>query len=210
MATTFALESRSDVIHCRIIRLASRQKGIVSWVLIMELIFWLCLATVVYAYFGYALLLWMIAQFRPQAISRAAIAQTVSIIIAARNEAANIQIKLDNLSKLEYPREKLQIVIVSDGSTDRTPGILADHSSEILPVILARASGKACALNEAVKQATGEILVFQDARQTIDSNAVMELISCFADPSVGAVSGQLLLTSSPDLPSDALGLYWKD
>lgn len=175
----------------------------------MELIFWLCLTTVVYAYFGYVLLLWTIAQFRPQAISRKAVAETVSIIIAARNEAANIQTKLDNLSKLEYPREKLQIVIVSDGSTDRTPGILADHSSEIFPVILDQASGKACALNEAVRHATGDILVFQDARQTIDSNAVMELISCFADPSVGAVSGELLLTSSPDSPADALGLYWK-
>jgi len=151
----------------------------------------------------------MIARFRRKTISKAAGSQTVSIIVAARNEAAHLQAKIDNLKELEYPREKLQVVIASDGSTDQTSHILADHSSEVIAVILDRARGKAYALNEAVKRATGDILIFQDVRQSIDSNAVIELVSCFADPSVGAVSGELLLVPSSDSPNDALGLYWK-
>ena len=73
-------------------------------------------------------------------------------------------------------------------------------------MILERSQGKACALNEAVKKATGEILVFLDTRQAIDANAVSELVSCFADPSVGAVSGELLLDSNAE---EGLGIYWR-
>ncbi len=77
-------------------------------------------------------------------------------------------------------------------------------------MILHESNGKASALNEAVRRATGEILVFQDARQSVDLNAVSELVSCFADSTVGAVSGELLLESDSTAPrSDALGIYWK-
>jgi cellulose synthase/poly-beta-1,6-N-acetylglucosamine synthase-like glycosyltransferase len=99
---------------------------------------------------------------------------------------------------------------VSDGSTDKTSDILNEHASYLFPIILDRKHGKAHALNTAVKHATGEILVFQDARQSIDSRALVELISCFADPDVGAVSGDLILEDNCDqLPSNALGVYWK-
>jgi len=134
----------------------------------------------------------------------------VSIIITARNEEANLPAKLKNLRLLDYPKNRLQIVIASDGSTDRTASILRMHVPAICPVILDRSNGKACALNEAVKHATGEILVFQDARQLVDPDAIIELVSCFADSTVGAVSGELLLEAGANEPaSDALGIYWK-
>jgi cellulose synthase/poly-beta-1,6-N-acetylglucosamine synthase-like glycosyltransferase len=134
----------------------------------------------------------------------------VSIIIAARNEESNLPAKLENLLLLEYPRERLQIVIVSDGSTDRTATILNEHHATIVPVILTQSNGKASALNEAVKHSTGDILMFQDARQLIEPGALRELVSCFADPEVGAVSGELLLETNSSAPStDGLGIYWK-
>ena len=175
----------------------------------MKLLFWLCLALVAYTYFGYAIWLWLQVRLRKRPVLQRPILPEVSIIIAARNEEANLPAKLENLRHLDYPQDRLQIVIASDGSTDRTASILHEHGSNILPVILDQSNGKACALNEAVKHATGEVLVFLDARQYVEPNAISELVACFADSTVGAVSGELLLETSNNAPaSDALGIYW--
>ncbi len=176
----------------------------------MKLLFWLCLALVGYAYFGYAIWLWLLVRLRRRPIQRRPILPEVSIIVAARNEEANLPGKLENLHHLNYPQDRLQIIIVSDGSTDRTVSILREQGCSITSVILDQPEGKACALNEAVDHASGEILFFQDARQLADPDALRELVSCFADSTVGAASGELLLEASPDATaSDALGLYWK-
>jgi cellulose synthase/poly-beta-1,6-N-acetylglucosamine synthase-like glycosyltransferase len=175
----------------------------------MRLLFWICLTLIGYAYFGYLMYLWLLVRLRERPIRRSPIFPSVSIIIAARNEDANLPAKLQNLGLTNYPRELLQIVIASDGSSDRTAEILREHSTAILPVILDQSNGKAYALNEAVRHATGEILVFQDARQVVEPDAMTELISCLADPDVGAVSGELLLESAQDGASDGLGIYWK-
>jgi cellulose synthase/poly-beta-1,6-N-acetylglucosamine synthase-like glycosyltransferase len=176
----------------------------------MKQIFWLSLTLIAYTYFGYVILLWLQVRLRRRPIVQRRIAPSVSIIIAARNEEANLPAKLENLRQINYPTDRLQIVIASDGSIDQTASILRQNASLVLPVILEQSNGKACALNEAVKHATGEILIFLDVRQIVDTNAVSELVSCFADSSVGAVSGELLLeTSSNRSSSEALGLYWK-
>jgi biofilm PGA synthesis N-glycosyltransferase PgaC len=177
---------------------------------LMKLIFWASLALVAYTYFGYLMWLWVCVRLRRRPIGKGIFAPAISIVIAARNEEANLPAKLENLRLLDYPRERMQIVIASDGSTDRTADILREQADTICAVILDEANGKASALNEAVKRATGEILVFLDARQFVEPDAVSELASCFADPGVGAVSGELLLESSSGAPSpDALGIYWK-
>lgn len=176
----------------------------------MKLLFWFCLALTAYAYFGYILWLWLYVRLQKRPVLQRPITPDISIIIAARNEEANLPAKLENLRRLDYPQDRLQIVIASDGSTDRTADILREQIPYIVPVILDESNGKASALNEAVKHATGEILVFLDARQTIETNAVSELVSCFADPDVGAVSGELLLEdASGATSSEALGIYWK-
>jgi poly-beta-1,6-N-acetyl-D-glucosamine synthase len=176
----------------------------------MKLLFWICLLLIAYAYFGYAMLLWLYGRLRWRPTLHSPITPSVSIIIAARNEEANLPAKLENLRLLDYPQERLQIIVASDGSTDRTADILRNQASHIVPIILEESNGKAFALNKAVKLATGDILIFLDARQTIDANAVSELVACFADPDVGAVSGELVLETAPGLPSaNALGIYWK-
>src|SRR5271154_3249398 len=138
----------------------------------MKLLFWLCFALIAYAYFGYAVWLWLCVRLRSRPVLQSSATPSVSIIIAARNEEASLPAKLENLRLLDYPREQLQIIVASDGSTDRTASILHDQANQIFPVILEESNGKAYALNEAVKRATGDILVFLDARQTIDANAV--------------------------------------
>jgi poly-beta-1,6-N-acetyl-D-glucosamine synthase len=176
----------------------------------MKLLFWLCFAVVVYAYFGYAIWLWLCVRLHRRSILQHPITPSVSVIIAAHNEEANLPAKLENLRLLDYPQDRLQIVIASDGSTDRTVSILREQGCHILPIILDESNGKANALNEAVKNATGEILVFLDTRQFVEPDAVSKLVSCFADSTVGAVSGELLLESTSTSPSpDALGIYWK-
>ena len=176
----------------------------------MKWIFWLSFALLVYAYFGYAILLWLQVRLRRRPTQKSPMTPTVSIIIAARNEEANLPTKLDNLRKLDYPQDRLQIVIVSDGSNDRTVEILHEHTAMICPVILESSCGKACALNAGVQRATGEILVFLDARQRVDRDAIRELVSCFTDVTVGAVSGELLLESNTsESAPEAVGIYWK-
>jgi cellulose synthase/poly-beta-1,6-N-acetylglucosamine synthase-like glycosyltransferase len=176
----------------------------------MRSAFWCSLALTAYAYIGYPLWLRLWSRVHSRPVLASPITPNVSIIIAARNEATNLPRKLENLRQLEYPGEKLQIVIASDASTDSTADILLSHASSITPVILDRSEGKSGALNAAVQAASGDILVFLDVRQMVDPRAITELVNCFADPSVGAASGELLLESAPGSnSSEGLGIYWK-
>ena len=175
----------------------------------MKMLFWLCILLVGYAYLGYPLSLWFISRYRRRPVLRNLVAPTVSILMSVRNEEQTLPAKLDNLCRLDYPRSSLQIIAVSDGSNDGTVRILREHHDMLQLIVLEAARGKAAALNEAFKWATGEILVFTDARQMIDSNAVSELTACFGDPEVGGVSGELMLEGDSDSPSNALGTYWK-
>lgn len=175
----------------------------------MKILFWSCVLFMVYAYLGYPLSLWFLSRFRKCRCLRSNVAPTVSIIISVRDEEKNLPAKLDNLRNLDYPKDRLQIVAVSDGSSDSTEEILRRHSEMLNPIILEKASGKAAALNEAAKRATGEILVFTDVRQAIDANAISELTVCFCDPEVGGVSGELIIEGSSNSPSRGLGTYWE-
>jgi glycosyltransferase involved in cell wall biosynthesis len=175
----------------------------------MRLVFWASLTVTFYAYFGYPLLLLVCDRLlgRNRPILKRHMTPSVSILIAARNEEATLPAKLQNLRALDYPAHLIETIIVSDGSTDSTAAILAAAVPQVKSVLLDKPGGKARALNEAVRHATGEILIFLDARQSLDANAIAELVCCFADSEVGAVSGELLLEA--DAGSDALGLYWK-
>lgn len=176
----------------------------------MRFLFWFSLATVAYAYAGYALLLALLARLRTLPVLKGPIRPTVSIILAAHNEEANLARKLANLYALDYPAQRVQIIVASDGSTDRTNQILQEHQDRVAAVVLPIAGGKASALNHGVEAATGELLVFMDVRQHVAPNAVSELVERLADPGVGAVSGELHLETPDGQPSaDALGIYWK-
>ena len=174
----------------------------------MRLLFWVSVLLIGYAYAGYPLLLRIFGRKKPVLVQR--VTPSVSIVIAAHNEEGNLPRKLRSIRELDYPKHLLQIVIVSDGSTDATPTLLQEAGPDVLPLILQAAVGKAEALNRGVALATGEIILFLDMRQTVDPDAVSELVRHFADPSVGAVSGELMLEAPDGSPSrDGLGLYWK-
>ena len=179
----------------------------------MKLVFWLAAATIAYAYVGYLLLLAVLVRLRPRPVSCAAYVPLVSIIIAAHNEADCLPAKLANLGQLRYPADRLETIIVSDGSTDATAELLLEHAAQLSgtlrPVLLPRPGGKAAALNCAVSQSASDLLVFMDARQLVEPDALEHLTACFADPTVGAVSGELLLEAASDTASDGVGIYWK-
>lgn len=178
----------------------------------MRLVFWVSLSLIVYAYFGYLLWLRVLLVLRPRKVRTAPFLPTVSIIMAAHNEEANLPAKLRQLGALDFPPERLEIVVASDGSTDRTREILleAAAAAAIRPVFLPNAKGKAAALNAAVRSASGEVLIFFDVRQAIQSDVVLQLCSFLSDPEIGAVSGELLLEDPEGrVAGDALGLYWR-
>jgi cellulose synthase/poly-beta-1,6-N-acetylglucosamine synthase-like glycosyltransferase len=176
----------------------------------MKLVFWLSSFLILLTYFGYPACLYVRARYWPRPVRRADIAPTITIVMAVHNEERSLPDKLCNLAELNYPEDKLDVIVVSDGSTDKTNNILAaweDLNQRI--VILPNHQGKARALNHAVAEAQGEIVVFTDARQVIAVHALRNLVADFADPSVGCVSGELILVS--DVPSSCagVGLYWR-
>jgi cellulose synthase/poly-beta-1,6-N-acetylglucosamine synthase-like glycosyltransferase len=162
----------------------------------MRLVFWLSALTVIYVYAGYPALLAVWARLWPRPTRRpigaAAVLPTVSIVMAARNEASRLAARIENLIALDYPVDRRQIIVVSDGSTDATMAVLAAFGSAV-EAVAAPGRGKAASINVAVARATGEILVFADARQMFAPDAVRELVAPFADPSIGGVTGELLL-----------------
>lgn len=176
---------------------------------IAALIFWASLAVVIYAYAGYPLWLFVRRKWRSGTIQWAPITPSVSIIMAVRNEAARLPAKIENLAALEYPRERVEIIVVSDGSTDGTNDILKRLQSAVRSVVLPEAEGKATALNHGISIARGEIVVFVDVRQRIEPDALKFLGGNFADASIGCVSGELVLTDSASGNASAVGLYWR-
>ena len=160
-----------------------------------QVLFWGSAVLIAYVYVGYPALLAMWARLvgRPRRHEHMpAELPAVSIVIAARNEGHRLRARLDNLLSLEYPPDRLQIIVVSDGSTDGTAGVLAEYESSVERVLLPP-SGKAEALNAGVARARHDILIFADARQTFAPDALRALVAPLADPSVGGVTGELVL-----------------
>jgi cellulose synthase/poly-beta-1,6-N-acetylglucosamine synthase-like glycosyltransferase len=134
---------------------------------------------------------------------------TVTVIIAVYNGEKFIRAKLDSLLALSYPPELVDILVVSDGSTDRTDAIAGEFRERRVRLLRVPHAGKAAALNEAFRTATGEVLFFTDVRQPLDPLALQHLVANFADPSVGAVTGEMRLFR-PDSGEQAdMDLYWR-
>ena len=183
----------------------------------MKFVFWIAAAFIGYSYLGYPVWLWLRSRWSPRPVRRGFVespaAPAVSAVMVVRNEEAAIARKLENLLTLDYPQDRLEVVVVSDGSTDRTPAILADYAqirTMIRTLIKPVSQGKAAGLNDAVKLATGDVLLFTDARQQIESGALRLLIENFADPDVGAASGELMLGDpASGETGKGMGLYWR-
>ncbi|PYQ04762.1 MAG: hypothetical protein DMF83_17450 [Acidobacteria bacterium] len=177
----------------------------------LEIAFWLSAAVVLYAYAGYPALIALAGRLWPApAVRKKEITPAVTLLMVVHNEDECLEDKLRNALALDYPPERLEILVASDGSTDGTEAIAARFAARgVRLVALPGPRGKVAALNEAVPLASGEILVLTDARQSLAPDAVRRLVAYFADPTVGAVSGELHLLPSPGSPVEGVGLYWK-
>ena len=173
-------------------------------------LFWLSASVLFYIYFGYPLLLWAWARFFPRPVASSRILPSVSILMSVFNEEKLVAKKMETLLSLEYPKEKLEILVGSDGSTDETAAILKRYEGKgtrVLP--LKGRGGKPRTLNFLARQAKGEILVFTDARQRIDPQAVRCLAENFGDPTVGCVSGELFFENVNGSVGEGVGFYWR-
>jgi biofilm PGA synthesis N-glycosyltransferase PgaC len=178
----------------------------------MRWIFWAATLVIAYTYLGYAAWLWVRAQLSPWPVRRAPAEPGVSVVMVVRNEEQVLESKLRNLLDLDYPPESCQIVVVSDGSTDRTEAILRQHlHNPRMHVVMNQVSrGKASGLNDALAWVQGEIVVFTDARQKIEPGALRILLENFADSEVGCVSGELMLGDpGAGETGQGMGLYWR-
>ncbi len=177
----------------------------------MKWAFWISALLIFYAYLGYPALIYLRGCWKPLAVRRTSTLPPVSIVMAVHNGGSVLKAKLDNLSMLDYPVELVEVVVVSDGSSDETNEILRDWEGERRrTIILPKNEGKAVALNRAVEAAAQEVLIFTDARQLIDRNAIRCLVQNFADPGVACVSGELILSDEgAGAASSGLGLYWE-
>ncbi len=181
--------------------------------IIAVVVFWACAAGVFYAYVGYPVLIWRLARWFGRPVTPPAPTDdelpTVSLLIAAYNEEAVIEERLRNALAMDYPPGKIEIVVASDGSSDRTPEIVrgyADRGVRLLDYRQRR--GKAAVLNSAFAELHGDVVLLSDANTYTDTPALRQLVRWFADPAVGVVCGWLVLTD-PDTGRNVDSLYWK-
>ena len=175
-----------------------------------EIVFWLAVVGIAYTYVGYPALLILISQFRSKPVRRGDSKPAVTVIIAAYNEERDLAEKLENTLALDYPKSKLEILVTSDCSTDRTDEIVKSFADR--GVRLHRQEerlGKTAAQNAAVEKANGEILLFSDATTQYHRDVLLQLIAPFADNSVGCVTGNVIYAHAADSSvSHGTRSYW--
>jgi biofilm PGA synthesis N-glycosyltransferase PgaC len=173
----------------------------------------LALATLAVAYIiiGYPLILFVCkGRVAPPVRKDMGYQTTVTVIVAVYNGEQFMQTKLESILSLHYPQNLLQILVVSDGSTDGTDAIVESFADRNVQLIRAPHGGKAAALNAALRSVRGEILFFTDVRQALHPDALSHLVANFADPSVGAVTGELQFLDPARAGQQAdLELYWR-
>ena len=164
-----------------------------------------------YTYLGYPLLIVLLAKFFPKTRKVDVLSTpTVTWIVPCFNEEAVISSKIENLMALDYPKNKLEVILITDGSTDRTVEYAKSYK-DVKVLHQNTRAGKAAAENRAMKFANGEIIVFNDANTMVSSNALKLMIKHYADPQVGGVSGAkgIIVDQKDTAASEGEGLYWK-
>ncbi len=176
----------------------------------MTLVFWVSLGTLLYIYVGYPALVWVLAHLFGRDPRAANITPSGTLLIAAFNEEAHIEAKLRNSLALDYPKDRLEIVVASDGSTDATNTIVERFRARGVRLLAMRDHlGKAPMLSRIVPLLRGEIIVFSDASSELEPQALRRLLRPFADPRVGCVSGLYRVKPTGDVRGAGEGLYWR-
>ncbi|MGB8061952.1 MAG: glycosyltransferase family 2 protein [Candidatus Sulfotelmatobacter sp.] len=181
----------------------------------VRLWFWIAVGFPVYVYFGYPILLWGLQAIFGSSAGRQPVEPSVSLLVAAYNEAVVIADKIRNGLALDYPADKLEIVVASDGSKDATADIVrslaeAESGGRVRLLHYEKNRGKTVVLNDAVPQLRGEIVAFSDASSMLAPNSIRVLVQSFSDPRIGAASGVYRLLKKDQARLGAQeDLYWK-
>lgn len=175
----------------------------------MREVFWVSFVALLYIYLGYPLAVWLLAALFGREPAKRPTTPSVSLLIPAYNEAAHIEQKLRNSLALDYPKDRLEIVVASDGSTDATNAIAERFGGQGIRLLAFEHLGKAGMLSRAVPTLRGEIVVFSDTSSQLEPESLRALVESFADPKVGCVSGLYRVKASSDLRAQGEGLYWR-
>lgn len=181
---------------------------------VLAIIFWLAILVLFHVFLFYPLVLWAISKFNSKPVDKDVTHQAgVSILIAAYNEEQGIEKKLRNLQSQRYPAELVEIIVISDGSTDATDDICQRYADNFENIYFYRQpsnQGKTAAMNRAVEMSSNRILIFTDADNILSEDAVSKLVANFNDPSVGSVCGKLSFYSDTETgTATSGGFYWK-
>jgi cellulose synthase/poly-beta-1,6-N-acetylglucosamine synthase-like glycosyltransferase len=164
-----------------------------------QIIFWLSASVLFYVYIGYPLLVYAVSLLLPKTIKSAEFEPRVSVIITAYNEERAISAKLENTLQIDYPKDKLEIIVASDCSTDRTDDIVGEFAAHNVKLCRqAERHGKTSAQNMAVEKATGEIVLFSDATTMYSPDVLRAMLPNFADAEIGCVAGKLIYVDASD------------
>jgi poly-beta-1,6-N-acetyl-D-glucosamine synthase len=168
-----------------------------------------CLAHPVYVLFLYPLLLGILAKWHPNPIRSEPQTKRVSVVIPVLNGERFIAEKLCSILALNYPRDLIEVLVVSDASTDRTESIVETFASDGVRLLRVPSGGKPAAINAAMPLTCGEIILLTDVRQILASDSLQFLVNCFADPKVGVASGNLLMRHDIASGEASVELYWQ-
>ncbi len=177
-----------------------------------ELLFWLSTLAVAYIFVGYPLLIFVLSRCRPLRTLKRTNHDPVSIVIVGYNEADKLAKKLASVLSSDDAHLIREVLVASDGSTDNTADVVADvGDSRVKLLTFSKRRGKPSVLNDVIPQCSSEIVVLTDARQELDRRAIVELAAHFADPTVGAVSGELVFKTAGNTTttSHGIGVYWR-
>jgi hypothetical protein len=176
---------------------------------IAEISFFGALAVIAWVYIGYPVVLWAVAMLRRRPVHRRAIEPSVSLIICAYNEERDIRRKLEEALACDYPADRLEVIVASDGSTDRTDDIVREFAPRVRLLRVEGRGGKTLTQNAAVASARGDILVFSDVTTVYEPGTIRALIENFADSDVGCVGGDLHYLKEARNPSaEGRALFW--
>ncbi len=176
---------------------------------IAKIVFWLCGALIVYSYLGYPVALTILSFFISVTPKRdETYTPKVTLLIMAYNEEGCIREKIENAFATDYPLKKLEIIVASNGTTDRTDEIVREYHDRGVKLLSYKEAGKTNAENLSIPKARGEIVVLSDANSIYESDAIRKMVSYFADERVGVVAGRLRYVSSKTMTGKGESLYW--
>jgi cellulose synthase/poly-beta-1,6-N-acetylglucosamine synthase-like glycosyltransferase len=181
----------------------------------MILAFWISFFIIFYTFFGYGILLYLLVRIKrifkkPYIFSQLYDLPTVTVIVAAFNEEDLIEEKITNCLELNYPKNKVQFIFITDGSSDRTPELVGKHP-EIQLLHENQRLGKMAAIKRAMPFVSGHVTVFTDANTFLNKGALIHLLKHYQNPKIGAVAGEkkIMVSQAADASSAGEGFYWK-